>query len=435
MIQRKLLNTIKNSDLLGSSRKVAVACSGGADSIALLHALVGVSQELEITVSAVHFNHLIRGVEADRDEEFVRNFCTKYGIEFFSSKGDVPLYAKQNGMSLELAARKLRYEFFETLPEDMLIATAHTASDNLETVILNLVRGTGVDGLCGIPPKRGRFIRPILDCTREEIEDYCNKNNLSFVTDSTNLSDEYTRNKIRHLIVPKLKQINPAAEAAVLRCCKNLREESALIKEIAENYFVGAYNGGKLNLSGFEELSLAVAKRVLRIYCNEFRIDADAFHIESLYEICKNGGKLNMPQNLFAVCKNGVLSIQSTADEKKDEFVTVLSEENTEFLNNFQKIHNLLLNNAVDCDKIVGKLYLRTRKEGDTFKLREKAGTKSLKKLFTEFKIPITERENLPLLCDEEGIIWIYKIGAAQRVRINCNTKKIIKITVEKKDV
>ncbi|MBE6728515.1 MAG: tRNA lysidine(34) synthetase TilS [Ruminococcaceae bacterium] len=435
MILKKVLNTISSNSLLGEYKHIIVACSGGADSVALLHSLIELRDELNITVSAAHFNHLIRGAEAERDEEFVRELCRKYDITFFSGSGDVPAFAKQNAMSMELAARKLRYEFLNGLCEDALIATAHTASDNLETVLFNLVRGTGLDGLCGIPLKRGRFIRPLIDCTREEIEDYCKENGLVFVTDSSNLSDEYTRNRIRHLIVPKLKEINPAVEAAVGRCCKNLREERQSQLCVAERYFETALKNGMLSLEGFDELSCAVAKRVLRMYCDTCSLDAEALHLERLYGICKNGGKCSMPNNLSAVCKDGVLSFETQEKEKDVEFLTEITQENVDFSNCSQKIHNLLLNNSVDCDKIIGKPYFRTRLPGDTFKLRKGSGTKTLKKLFNEFKIPICERKNLPLLCDEKGIIWIYRIGAAGRVSLGHDTKKVIKINVKKQGV
>ena len=201
MIKNSVLKAIKQFSMLEKSHNVTVALSGGADSVSLLHILYELRDELGITLSAAHLNHMIRGDEALRDENFARQECEKLGIPFFCERADVPKYAKEHRVSTELAAREIRYEFLSNV-SDGLIATAHTASDNIETIIFNLARGTGLKGLCGIPPVRENIIRPLIFCTREEIEAYCSANRLSYVTDSTNLSDDYSRNKIRHTIVP-----------------------------------------------------------------------------------------------------------------------------------------------------------------------------------------------------------------------------------------
>ena len=189
MIENSVLSAIEQFSLLDASKNITVALSGGADSVALIYALYRLREKLGITLSAAHLNHMIRGEEALRDEEFVKKLCKKYEIPLFCERTDVPAFAKIQGLSLETAAREVRYGFLERV-NCGVIATAHTASDNLETVLFNLSRGTALKGLCGIPPKRGIFIRPLILASRSEIEDYCKKNNLDFVTDSTNLSDD-----------------------------------------------------------------------------------------------------------------------------------------------------------------------------------------------------------------------------------------------------
>ena len=173
-MKKAVLRAIKDFSLLGDYRNatVTVALSGGADSMALLHLLNSIKNELEISVEAAHFNHLIRGEEAERDENFVKDFCRNNSIKLYVGQGDVPAFAKEKGVSLETAARQMRYDYLSRINKDF-IATAHTASDNLETVIFNLTRGSAIEGLCGIPPKRKIFVRPLILTTRKEIEEYC----------------------------------------------------------------------------------------------------------------------------------------------------------------------------------------------------------------------------------------------------------------------
>ena len=230
-----VLKVLSRYDMLKFGNRITVALSGGADSMSLLYCLLELKDELGITVNAAHLNHLIRGDEAFRDEEFVKEECHKLGVELFLKRVDVPKLASDSGKSLELTAREVRYAFFEEINTGV-VATAHNADDNLETVIFNLTRGSAIDGLCGIPPKRDIFIRPLILTTRKEIEEYCAFKNIEYVTDSTNLEDCYTRNKIRHNVIPILKEINSNVSQTVLRTVKSLREISADINLKAKEY-------------------------------------------------------------------------------------------------------------------------------------------------------------------------------------------------------
>lgn len=433
MIKKKILKQIRDGNMLSSGAKVTVALSGGADSVALLYALYELQDTLNIAVFAAHLNHMIRGAEADRDEQFVKELCERLGIPLTVGHRDVPALAQKSGQSVELAARQARYAFFEDSIPDGLIATAHTASDQLETVLLNLTRGTGPDGLCGIPAKRGRIIRPLLSCTREEIEEYCRENRLEFVTDSTNLSDAYTRNRLRHLVIPELKKINPAVETAAARCAKFCAEDRKYLDGVANGILSSAAENNALDISALRELDGTVAKRVLRLFISRFCTDNDAFHTEKLLSLCKSGGKYSLSGGLFAVCDGKTLSV-TDGQVKKVRFITEISEESTDFSKDTKKIHNLLLNNALDYDKIVGKLIVRSRMPGDKLCLRASAGTKTLKKLYNEFSVPLSERENLPVVCDDCGIVWIYSIGTAMRCKITSKTKRIARFSVIKQD-
>ncbi len=429
---KKVTEAITRFNLLQNAKHVTVALSGGADSMALLCVLCELKDELKLEkISAAHFNHEIRGDEALRDQSFVTDYCKQNGIELFIGSADVPQFAKDQGLSLELAARKLRYDFFESLDTDF-IATAHTTSDNIETVLFNITRGTALSGLCGIPVKRDRYIRPLILCTRDDVESYCKKNNINYVTDSTNLCDDYTRNKIRHNVVPVLKDINTSVENTVSRMTAALREDDDFISGIAQSEYDKLICDDGLKLNDFSTLHPAIAKRILTKYCSSLDIEVDNYHINAIYDICLKGGKISISGENVAYKNNSILKLEKVNKpiENIDFKVDIQKQSNNLFENN-KKVHNLLLKNVLDCDKIVGQLVLRSRQSGDKIRLKNKNCTKTLKKLFCEYKIPLELRKNLPVLADSEGVVWIYEIGVAERVAADECSKNIYKITVE----
>ncbi len=437
MMEKLIIDAIQQYSMLPEDVKcVTVALSGGADSMALLFSLMSLKESLGITVKAAHFNHMIRGAEAYRDEQFVKEQCDNAGIELAVGRADVPLYAKENGISTELAARKLRYEFFSKINEGV-VATAHTASDNLETVIFNLSRGTGPDGLCGIPPKRDIFIRPLIFCTRQNIEEYCSENGIPYVTDSTNLSDDYTRNKIRHNIIPVLKEINPSVEKAVQRTASLLKEDSEYISSKVEKYLTENTADNRLRVGSLGELSPAVAKRVVKCFIEKVfpQCDTELVHIEAVLKIIHKGGQIHLPSLCTAVVENGYLTIfhNGEIEQKPKEFIVDITEDDVSFIEENKKINNLLLNNSLDCDKIIGKSVLRTKQSGDKIRLKKRGCTKTVNRIFSENKIPLRDREIIPVIADDKGVIWIHGIGVAERCAVGSNSKRILKISVEER--
>lgn len=427
-MKNKILKAIKEFSLLdGVNRNITVALSGGADSMSLLYALLDIKDELGVTVNAAHLNHMIRGDEADRDEVFVKAECEKLGVALLTERADIPRLAKQMGKSTELTAREVRYEFLERVSTG-IVATAHNADDNLETVILNLSRGTALEGLCGIPPKRGIFIRPLILATRREIEEYCEQNGIAYVTDSTNLRDCYTRNKIRHNIVPVLREINPSVEETVLRTGRQLKEISKDINALAEAYLKDNTDQcGKLSLTGFKELPISVAKQVIKRFIDnkDPDISPENIHIEEAFKKALSGGKTSLPKGYSAVFTKS--SGEILKGDKKADFQVKI----TEITLNEGKIHNLLLNNSLDCDKIVGKLILRARMPGDSIRLYGRGCTKTLNKLYNEEAVPSHMRDELPVIADEKGVIWVCGIGVAHRCAVNEKTRKVKKIDVK----
>lgn len=427
MIKEKISDTINRFSLLKDAKHITVALSGGADSMCLLHSLISLKEELGVSISAVHINHLIRGEEAKRDENFVKKVCCELGIELISAKIDVPKLAREEKLSIELAARNARYDFFEKNCKG-LIATAHNANDNLETVLLNIARGTSLKGLCGIPLKRDNFIRPLLYCTREEIEEYCMANNISFVTDSTNLENDYTRNRIRHNIIPVLKEINKSVELNCINMCEALREDYEFIEDKAEEYFQNNFNSNVLIIENFDKLDVSVKKCVIAkfVAAVNSNIELSSLHIERLLDAIEKNIKISLPCGFSAICDGKRILLTNASNDKDIEFSVNIKEEY------FEKVNSLFSNNLLDCDKICGNLIVRTRDTGDKMRPIKRGITKTLKQLFTEHKVPMGERKNLPVLADDIGVVYVYGIGVAERCAPTNKTKKCFIVEVKK---
>ena len=311
-METKVFKTIQKYNMIAPQEPLLVAFSGGADSMALLHFLC---QNVRNPLFAAHINHHLRGEESDRDEAFARTICEKMGMELFVLQADVQKEAETKGFSIEQAARSLRYDFLEKTAEGLhaKIATAHTLSDNMETVIFHLVRGTGLKGLCGIPPVRNNIIRPLIACTRDEIEAYCTSNNLSYVTDSTNIDTKYQRNFIRHQIIPALTQINPAFDTAIHRLTEGLVEDEAFLSQTALEH-IEKFGYSQAELAA---LSPAIRVRVLRRFIEEFAGKmGEAVHIQAMEELIFRGrGEVALPNGVIACVKKSVLT---TEPEKKE---------------------------------------------------------------------------------------------------------------------
>lgn len=434
-MQDKLLAAVTRYNLLKTGDRVTVALSGGADSTALLYGLLAIREKFGLTVTAAHVNHMLRGEESDRDERFVRDLCENLGVPLSVGRFDIPALKKQ-GESCEECARRVRYAFLAEVA-DGKVATAHTADDNAETVLFNLIRGTGITGACGIPVKRDNIIRPLILCSRKDIEDYCEKNGISFVTDSTNLTDDYTRNRIRHKIIPEMKKINPSLCDGVSRFTETLRDADELVLSLAETVVKSAKKADGYDCGELDKSHNAVLSRAVRIICErETGLLPDSVHTEMVCEIVrKNGGKCQLSGNFFAEVKNGDLRFYG--DFKAEKISAIPS---SEFINKTvdfgsfsvkcelkedESFNNLLANDSIDYDKINGDLTMRPRKSGDKIRLNGRP-QKSLKKLFCEMKIPADTREKIPVIADDDGVVSVLGIGCDQRVLAEENTKRIL---------
>lgn len=312
-----VLRAISDCEMLRAGDAVVVALSGGADSVSLLHALYSLRDELGITLSACHVNHCLRGEESDRDMQFCREMCGRLGVELKILTVEVASQVQKHE-SLEECARRIRYAFFDEVSQGKKLATAHNCSDCAETVILNMLRGTGLKGLCGIPPVRGNIIRPLIYCTRAEVEQYCAENGLQYVTDSTNLSCDYTRNKVRRLILPQMLEINGSLFGTMSRMEKSLREDSELLESMADSALNDAKKDNGWAVKKLAALPKPIRARAVKRILSANGIEPSALRINTTLEIIENGkGKFNPCRNKFVKTRRGILYVEYSEQHYK----------------------------------------------------------------------------------------------------------------------
>ncbi len=444
------LRTIKEYEMIAQGNNVLACVSGGADSMALVYFLFSNKDELGIkSLFACHYNHGIRGESSDSDEQLVRDFCEKLGVELVCENGHMLDRERPGGESEESFARILRYEFFERVAaeRDALIAVAHNKNDVAETVIFNLARGTGLRGARGIPPVRGNIIRPLISVSREEIENYCAENGIDFATDETNLSDIYSRNRIRHNVLPELIKINSGAVdnlarfAAYAGRVNELLEAKALERLEDSAISNDSYSAALLMADG--ELC---AKIALKLLCDGKGLSSDETSVILAFQVAEGSLKeLQMGPGLYLRKEGDKIFFRSDPEAiPSPPPVTLRAGTNVfgkntvkaEFISlplskHGEKSSKIILNNSIDCDKIIGNIVIRGRKEGDTFSSNRRHNTKTLKKLFQEMRISPENRASFPVVCDGEGVVWIPHQGVDSRAACDKETKNIIFLTLE----
>ena len=396
--------------MLAEGDRVIVALSGGADSVALFNSVLELKEELLLTVYAAHVNHNLRGAESDGDESFVRSLCESRGVELFVKSADIKSIAEERKIGTELCGREIRYEFFAQLSGtlDAKVATAHTASDNAETLIFNIARGAGLNGLSGIKPVRGNIIRPLIYVTRAEVEAYCAENALSFVTDSSNLTDDYTRNKIRHILLPAFKELNPDFEHTASRETALFSKINSYLELKSDEAIASAKVKNGYDCRGLSELSDGLREEVLYLMCSQNGAEPDYKHIGLLDTALTNGGAVNFRNGVRAVCKQNILRFVSNIDI--EDFSDIELKQGLVFTYNGKEYSVKELKHK---DK---HIVFRTRREGDRFTLPHRRVTKSLKKLFNELKIPDESRSSLILAAEGNKVLWIEGVGCAEGV-------------------
>ena len=387
---------------------------------------------------AAHVNHGIRGAEADADEAFCRETAKKLGVEIFVHRADVPAIAKERRLSIETAARDVRYEFFDRVMEENsipILALAHNADDNLETILFNISRGSGLSGVVGIPLTRdvkgGVIVRPILTVSKAEINEYCAERGIAFVTDSTNTDIEYSRNRIRSKVIPELKTICPSAEKAAARLSESLRQDALCLDSMADWFLSEAREGYSLPLEMVCGSPYAITSRAVMTLYAEISEGADIeyTHVKAILELAKRGvphSSIDLPSEIRAVIENGRLEFtkekaaRTSAEPEAysvelSEGVNFISQINAEIIiGNTQTNENIYkksINFLIDSDKIIGTLKVRSRAPKD--KIRVLGCSKSIKKLVNEKKIELDIRARLPVICDDSGVVAVPLVAVA----------------------
>lgn len=400
-MRNKLLKFIREQNLIAPGDTVICAVSGGADSVAMLFSMYLLREKLEITLEAAHFNHNLRGEESKRDETFVRELCARYDIPLHVASGEIHPGKK----GLEAAARDARYAFLESLPGK--IATAHTADDNAETILMHLVRGTGLKGLGGIAPQRGKLIRPMLGITRQEVEDFLAEWHLPHVEDSTNETDAFLRNRLRHHVMPLLAAENPRIAENLSQMALRLREDEACLTRQSHYETLP-------EVEALRTLPSAVRSRMLERFLKENGVrEPEDVHIaqaEALVFSESPSASAAFPGGVTLSRQYGRLTANPTGEAFTPVTLTCPGSAEAagiritcEPAGELAQSENLL----TVCP--VGKISIRPRQTGD--KIRLSGGSKSLKKLFIDRKIPAADRGQIPVVCDETGILGVYSIG------------------------
>ncbi|MHB0913199.1 MAG: tRNA lysidine(34) synthetase TilS [Armatimonadota bacterium] len=450
----KLLAAVERFEMLSRGDSVLCAVSGGPDSVAMLHALN--SLDLGISLSVAHLNHGIRP-DSDADAEYVRALAERLGLPFFTEKVDVPRLRRTLRLSEEEAARMARYDFLERAADEAgasRIAVGHTADDQVETVILNLLRGTGVDGLAGMPPVRGRIVRPLILARRSEVAEYVAAHELSPRTDISNLDTTYTRNRVRHTVLPLLRaEFNPEVDGAILRLSELARDDSAYLKEEAEEFLSEAVVSRTektliLNIA-LLPVQPAVLRRVLRLAAGAVRgglANLGFGHVEELLRLLETGRDFRYdlpgafveragrelrlhterPASIpIEYCRELALPGRTEVPEIGSAIEAEVSDERVEPVRPAGSPEAVL-----DAGAVSGKLIVRNWRPGDRVHPLGLVGTKKVQDIFVDAKIPREGRALVPIIEDGDKILWVAGLVVSEEAKVTESTREFLVLRV-----
>lgn len=487
-LQQKVLYTIQTNYLIEQGDVVVIGVSGGPDSICLLHILNSLSERLDIRLHAVHINHMLRAEEAQGDETYTADVCKNLGIPFSVVHIDIAAMAKKLGMSLEEAGREARYHEFERYANCVgaaKIAVAHNRNDQAETVMMHIIRGTGTAGLAGMEYKRGSVIRPLLNINRKEIEQYCEAAGLSPRTDSSNLKNEFARNRVRLELFP---YINKSFGADIIESLCRLSTHASEDNKYLEQCALEAYNRSlktknigqvSLKLEQLRGVHPAVLGRVLKLAVFDAAGSTNGVgnvHYRALSELVakgNTGARAELPGGLNAAISYGILNIfvekklhsqctqnqqnplkqqnqqnplrQQKVIQKPVQFAICLAIPGTTQLQELNAAVTTSVEPDIDVDKygmmgynsfvqffdydsLKRGINIRNRRDGDIFKPLRSNGTKKLKKYFIDSKIPRELRDKIPLICIDNEIVWVVGYKMSDKFKVTENTKRVLKI-------
>ena len=437
-MQQKVQNYIDKQDLLTSRAKIIVGVSGGTDSVVMLHIL----QKLGYDCIVAHCNFHLRKKESDRDEIFVRNLAKEMKLACSVIDFETIKFAKTHKISIEMAARKLRYDWFDEMlkkHDAKAIVVAHNADDNVETLLMNLVRGTGIKGLTAIPPKNGFVVRPLLSCSRTEIENYLIKNGLNFVEDSTNASSDFKRNKFRNEIIPLLEEINPAVRQTIYRAIDHFVGTNAIYQQAIEKI--------KSEIVQFTEKGFTIDIEKLQSKLQTQTVLYEilfplGFHPDVIEQINSSlnseSGKLFYSES-HSLLKDRKFMIINSVNQTEEHVFSIPKEKNEVFqplhlrISRFDLYPDFIISKVsyciqIDEEKIQYPLTLRHWSEGDTFYPFGMKHRKKVSDFFTDQKMNLFDKRQCWLLLSGEEIVWIIGKRIDNRFRISDETKKLIQI-------
>ena len=410
-LRLKVIKTIDENGLLDNAKSVLLGFSGGVDSSVLFNVLLSLREKYGFTMYALHVNHMIRGEESDSDEEFVKKVCSENNVKLFVVHADIPSISVSTGKSLELAARDARYDAFGRVARENgidVIATAHNADDNSETVLYNLIKGTYLKGLCGIPYKRGNVIRPLRDVTRKEIESYAEEFSVNYVFDSTNAVPDCSRNKLRLEIIPRIRELNPSFAETLLNTSRNFA--------LLEDYVSSSAEKAGSDLS--ESHDALIASRIFSMCGGLERETLDkavkavkekknvSFDLDGCKVLVINNGSVNVSESLNSENSPSVEYLELKDGENLFGDKTVIMRNVSK---NFNDINNFSTTVTFDSAKISNTVYARSRRTGDCVKIN--GMTKSVKKEFINKKIPRKYRNDIPVICSGDTVIAVPFVG------------------------
>lgn len=460
MIYEKVLSSIKKYNLIEDGDRIVVGISGGPDSMALLHVLNRLKQQINIQIYAAHLNHQLRGINSQEDAFFVTKYCEKIGITCFVKSEDVSKFCRENSLSIEEGARILRYNMFDEIKnrtKSNKIAVGHNLNDQAETVLMRILRGTGLSGLKGIEIKRNDgIIRPLLEVKRCDIESYCKEYDLNPRIDESNLETIYTRNKIRLELIPYLTEnFNSNVVESLVRMSSSLKFDNDYIEETSLKIFNEVANISQnridINIQSYIGLHSAIKLRVLRLGIKQILGDTKGIEQKHIYDILefeddsKINKMLNLPRNIFVYRKANSIVITNqeiVIDEvefcyniPKEGFINIKEidlnvKTQVISINSFKGMKKDNESIAFDLEKIKGTLTISNRKQGDKIKLQ--SGTKKIKDMFIDLKIPKEERSKVPIIKDESEVLAVSNLRISENYKITDQTKEVLKITFNK---
>jgi tRNA(Ile)-lysidine synthase len=435
--------------MISRGDRVVVAVSGGPDSVCLLHLLLQISQELALKLFVAHLNHMLRE-EAIEEENFVRELAEKYSLPFYSERIEVAKKLRK-GETLEEGARRIRYDFLRRAGERFSankIALGHNADDLVETILLNLIRGTGIRGLRGIPPVRKEgsitFIRPLIDIWREEITQYLEERDIPYMIDRSNLSLEFTRNKIRHRVIPLLEEINPKVKLAIHRLGEIAGEINSFIEDEVwkekEQILVGKSESSLLlDIKRLFAFHPALQKEIIRSVLAEFtNYEMGREEIERILEVGRSGGAITLPGKIDVRRVGDVLQFKKGKESKIEYEIPLNIPGSTSIPEVGVRIEAEIIEGqhlvrdascrevSLDMEGIKGRLIVRNWRKGDRFIPLGMRNEKKLQDIFVDKKIPREERRRIPIICDEEGIIWVVGVAISERVKVGEGTRRVL---------